>query len=129
MPEPTYAEFMKKADLVTKAVTANLDQLAFLAGHRDRMELVITKVRELTVQQANLTASKQDVSKQLEELVDEGRKLLTFLRAAVKQYFGNRSEKLVEFGQQPFRSKPRTKAASPDAQPADNEPTAASPNP
>ncbi len=36
---------------------------------------------------------------------------------AVKEHYGNRSEKLVEYGVQPFRRKPRTRRVGPDGQP------------
>ena len=39
------------------------------------------------------------------KLLEEGLKLATFLRVGVRQHYGNRSEKLVEFGFQPFRSR------------------------
>jgi hypothetical protein len=117
MSEPTYAEFLKKGDLVSKSLAAHSEELAFLNSHRGRFDVVLTQARELTAKQADLTAGKQDVSKQLATLVDEGRKLLAFLNAAVRQHFGNRSEMLVKFGQQPFRSKPRLKVVDPNGQP------------
>lgn len=117
MPEPTYAEFLKQGDLVSKSLEAHRQELAFLADHQARFEIVLTRVRELTVQQASLTVSKQEVSKELAAFVDEGRKLLAFLKAAVRQQFGRRSEKLVAFAQQPFRSKTQPKKTDRNAPP------------
>ena len=55
-----------------------------------------------------LDATKQD-AKRLQWLLAEGRKLATFLRGGVKQRYGDRSEKLVEFGLAPFRAKAKAK--------------------
>jgi hypothetical protein len=37
--------------------------------------------------------------------------------AGIREHYGTRSEKLVEFGQQPFRSQPRIKLIGLDGQP------------
>jgi hypothetical protein len=68
------------------------------------------------MQQEALPA-KQEVSRRLAELMQEGNKLVTFLDAGVKQQYGNRAEKLVEFGLQPFRSRPRLGQVGPDGKP------------
>lgn len=57
-------------------------------------------------------ATKQETTKRLRTLLAEGRKLATFLRAGVKQRYGNRAEKLVEFGLAPLRPKVRTPDAT-----------------
>lgn len=43
--------------------------------------------------------------------------LNTFLNAGIREHYGNRSEKLVEFGLQPFRSQPRIRLVGPDGKP------------
>lgn len=118
MSEPTYAAFFKTADLVSKSLSANATELWQLDASRGRLDTILSEGRALVVQQASLTASKQEVSKRLAELVDEGRKLLTFLRTGIKLHYGNKSEKLPEFGLQPFRGYKRSKQlVGPDGQP------------
>jgi len=78
---------------------------------------VLTELKDLTAQQASLTAAKQEVSKRLGALNDAGQKLLTFMDVGVRQHYGTRSEKLVEFGQQPFRSQPRLRLVGEDGKP------------
>jgi len=46
-----------------------------------------------------------EATKNLQAVLVEGRKLATFLRGGVKQRYGDRSEKLVEFGLAPFPQK------------------------
>jgi hypothetical protein len=110
---------------LSTALTANATDLPHLEGHRVQLADNLGKSEDLTHQQAALTASKQEISKQLAALMVEGKKLATFLRVGVKQHYGNRSEKLVEFGLQPLRTR-RQKAGT---QPPAATPTAPSATP
>ncbi|HEX5035414.1 MAG TPA: hypothetical protein VFW62_13120 [bacterium] len=104
---PTYAEGQKKMELRNKALAANAAELPFLEPKRLRLNEALEEVRSLMAEQANLQARKQEVSKRLAELMEEGNKLVAFLDAGVRQHYGTRAEKLVEFGLQPFRGRPR----------------------
>ncbi|HKH45955.1 MAG TPA: hypothetical protein VKM72_14935 [Thermoanaerobaculia bacterium] len=95
----------------------NIEELPHLKSRLDRLDELLALLRELTAEQARLTAARQEVSKQIAELTDKTQKLMTFLDAAVKQHYGRRSEKLAEFGLQPFRSKLRTRRVGPEGQP------------
>ncbi|MEA2602060.1 MAG: hypothetical protein QOF89_3052 [Acidobacteriota bacterium] len=95
------------------SIVTNSGDLPHLETHRTQLGEILGRAENLSSQQATLTASKQDVSKQLQDVMDEGRKLATFLRAGVKQHYGNRAEKLVEFGLRPFRSRRRLTDAQP----------------
>lgn len=118
MPRPTtYAENLKQWELLSKSLAANAGSLPHLETHRAQLDALLVQAKDLAAQQANLTATKQEVSKQRSEINAEGRKLTTFLQVAVKQQYGNRAEKLLEFGVQPFRSQPRIKLVGPDGQP------------
>jgi len=97
--------------LLSTSLAANAKDLPHLEGHRVELAGTLAKAEDLTAQFAALTASKQDISKQLAVLMEEGRKLATYLRVGVKQNYGNRSEKLVEFGIHPLRT--RRKSATP----------------
>lgn len=134
MSSPTYAVTQKKIDLRNTALTANSAELPMLELPRVRLEAMNAELKDLTAQQASLTAGKQEVSKRIADLVQAARKLLTFVDVVVKQHYGNRAEKLVEFGVQPFRSQPRIRLVGPDGQPvkrknAKTEPPAKSANP
>jgi hypothetical protein len=101
-------------DLRDTAVAANAAELPFLDTKRLRLHEVVTEVRSLTAEQASLAARKQEVSKRLAELVKEGNSLVAVMDAVVKQHYGNRAEKLAEFGLQPFRGRPRLVLVGPD---------------
>jgi len=117
MPISTYAVAKEKMDLKSKALAANAGEFPHLEERRNRLDVLMSEVKSLTAQQASLTASKQEVTKRLAELIGEGRKLMAFLDVCVKEHYGKEAEKLLEFGIQPFRSEPRVRLVGPDGQP------------
>jgi|SRR6185436_5036311 len=123
-----YAQAEKKMDLRNKAVAANAADLPHLELKRVRLEEVLGDVRGLTAEQASLTARKQEVSKSLAERMEEGNTLVAFIDVGVKQHYGKRSEKLAEFGLQPFRGRsrngPESKRRKGKQKPAEEEPPA-----
>jgi hypothetical protein len=74
-------------------------------------------VKDLTAQQASLSAAKQEVSKRFAKRMREGESLMAFVDAGVRQHYGNRSEKLVGFGLPPFRPQPRLRLVGPAGEP------------
>jgi len=117
MSDETYASFQKIWGLQTTAVATNVPEIPHLATHGVRLGEVLLLVRELTAEQATLTARKQEITKRLQEALVEGKRLSAFLNAGVREHYGVRSEKLVEFGLQPFRSRPRVRLVGPDGKP------------
>jgi hypothetical protein len=117
MPYQTYAVIFQKLELRSKALAANIEDIRYLAEPLARLVAMLTLLKELMTEQASLTAQRQDVSRRIEDLANEAQKLLTFLDAGVKQHYGHRSEKLSEYGLQPFRSKPRVRKIGPDGKP------------
>lgn len=130
MSRENQAETLDGWERLAVPLTANAAQFPNLEEDRLQFMQIIARVRELITQQAALTASKQDVSKQLEALVVDGRKLATLLRTALRQKLGNRSEKLLEFGLQPLRSRSRKQKTGPPPEvrpPASSSPTDSEP--
>jgi len=117
MPYQRYAVVHQKLESRSKALGANIEELPHLSSRVARLDELLALLKELTAEQARLTAMRQEVSKQIAELTDEGQKLMTFLDAGIRQHYGNRSEKLAEYGLQPFRSKPRVRRVGPDGKP------------
>jgi hypothetical protein len=113
MAQP-YAQAEKKFDLRNTALAANAAELPHLELKRVRLNELLGEVRSLTAEQASLVARKQEVSKRLAELMQEGNTLVAFLDTGVKQHYGKRAEKLAEFGLQPFRGRSRSQLLGPD---------------
>jgi hypothetical protein len=84
---------------------ANKDQLPDLEPLRLKFAGIVTQSLDIRQQQVAFQASKQESSKQLQKLLTEGKSMANVLRTAVKNHFGSRQEKIVEFGLQPFRGR------------------------
>lgn len=83
------------------------------------------QTRQIAALQAAQTAAKQQASKSLKEAIAEGDRLANLVRAALKQHYGIRSEKLLELGVKPFRG--RKKAETQEAAPTPAPHPAAAP--
>jgi hypothetical protein len=117
MSRQTSAVVQEKLELRRAALAANSAELPHMDVPRQKVEAVLAQMKDLTAQQASLTAAKQDITKRLAALNTDGLRLMTFVDAGVRQQYGTRAEKLVEFGQQPFRSQPRIRLVGPDGKP------------
>ncbi len=90
-----------------ESMSANAEKLKAYEETRLKFEGLLTQAQGLTQQQAALTAAKQESSKQLQNVLSEVQRVATVLRFAVRELYGKDAEKLVEFGLQPFRGRPR----------------------
>jgi hypothetical protein len=104
---PQYMNRVAGWERTTTGFDANAKGLEYLQGQRDELAQVQAQFKDLSAQQAALTASKQETTKQMQELFRRGEELVDFLRTGLRQHYGKDSEKLVEFGLQPFRGRPR----------------------
>jgi len=126
--ERTYKGKLGDWEKLNTMMGANSADLAHLEATRARFEILLNQARDAAARQATFTAGKQDASQQLRTFIVEGDRLANLLRRAVKQHYGIRSEKIAEFGMQPFRGRTRKVKALPDeGQPP--APAAADPTP
>ena len=116
--DASFAEWRR----LLKPLANNIGEIPHLEGHRTKLESVLTRVDEIVAQQGALAAAKQEASRQLKELVVEGRKIATFVKAGIREHYGRRGEKLTEYGVQPFRGFKPAKPAEPE-EPVETTPT------
>lgn len=110
--ETTYSGVLGDLQRLRKSLMANSADLAHLEAPRTRFDGLVDQAQEIVNQQAALTASKQEASKQLRTILAEAQRQGNILRLSVKAHYGIRAEKLAEFGMQPFRG--RKKATIPE---------------
>ncbi len=125
MANETYDESFAEWRRLLKPFFANKSgEISLLEGHVTRLMDVLTQAGEIEGQQASLAAAKQERSQQLQGLVVEGRKIAAFVKAGLRDHYGRRSEKLTEYGLQPFRGfKKTTKPEEPvEAQTSKEDP-------
>jgi hypothetical protein len=112
----SYAETTNAWEALLKALEQNSVDLPQLEIPRQRLQTLLDQTKDFATEQAALTASRQIATSRVEYLLAQGRKLATVLRASVREHYGNRNEKIVEFGLQPLRTR-RKAAESPLPQP------------
>jgi chromosome segregation ATPase len=116
MATKTYSGTLGDLGRLVAALTANAAELPHLEGVRARLEKTVAEAQEMAKQQAALTASKQETSKRLKELLAEGTRMATGVSRLLTENYGLRAEKLAEFGLQPFRGR-KVKSATPEPEP------------
>jgi hypothetical protein len=105
----SYAVVLGERYQITKSLEANASQMPHLEAPRLRLHQMLDELRELLAEQDRLQARKQEVTRRIHALEEQSGKLAVFLRVGVKEHYGTRSEKLAEFGLQPFRGRRRGK--------------------
>lgn len=98
------------------ALAANTADLGHLEGSRELFEALVIHAQELNQEQAALKATKQQASRQLESVLTKGLRMANILRLGVKAHYGIESEKLAEFGMQPFRGRKVALAPAPGSE-------------
>ena len=120
--ESTYKGKIEDWGHLQERLTANAADLAHLEVLRAQLGTVMEQARQMAATQAAQRAAKQTASQSLKAAIIEGDRLASLLRAAVKQHYGPRSEKVAEFGVQPFRGRKRTPKEPPTPTPEPPKP-------
>ncbi|MFP5287943.1 MAG: hypothetical protein ACLGI9_19560 [Thermoanaerobaculia bacterium] len=91
----------EKMDTAMVANDKEVGHLAFkLPALRDKSQ----RVRGLYARHAALAAERQAITQEMQTLIEEGDQVFRMLREALKDHYGKRNEKLVEFGVEPLRT-------------------------
>lgn len=100
-------------EMATSATEANATDLPHMMAPCVKLQGLTTDVRELNTELATLEARKADLVKALQEMLQEGDRLMDLLRTGARQHYGYFSAKLIEFGLQPLRRKSQAGAPKP----------------
>lgn len=87
------------------SIAANTPEFPHLEKSCLQYISMVGNLQETAKNQAALVASKQEASKKFKLELTECERLASVLRAAIKQHYGIRSEKLAEYNLQPFRGR------------------------
>lgn len=110
---PLYMNNVNGWEKMNVAVSANPKDLSHLLDHNGQLGAKAVRIRALSAEQAMLNARKQVITAEIQTLLREGQTLLDYIQTGVRQHYGLYSEKLVEFGLQPIRTKARTPKTEP----------------
>ena len=124
-----YLNYLNGWEQVAAAQEANAAELPHMELPLAKLRGLLEQARSLTNEHHTLTATKQDVSKNLQETIRQGQKLVDFMRTGAVEHFGAESDKLVEFGVKPFRGRAKKAATQPPESPNAKAPDSSSPAP
>jgi hypothetical protein len=119
--ETTYKGILGDLQRLSVALDANKEELPQLEPFRLKLGGILTQALDVNQKQIEHQVGKQEMSKQLRQLLLEGQRLANVVRTAVREHYGIREEKVAEFGVQPFRGR--------KAKPAPEEPAPLPPPP
>jgi hypothetical protein len=108
MPKESLAVTLSQWDELIGACEANaedLEDLDFLLELRAELRDLSEKAKELSVRQDALNAQKQQVTRDLDQVKQQGRELALRVRDGVRTRYGKRSAKLTEFGMRPRKGR------------------------
>jgi hypothetical protein len=115
--ETTYSGILGDAQRFHASMETTVSQVPHLEAGRLRLGESLGRAQDLLKQQAAMTASKQELSQEIKTAIADVRLLATMLRKGVRQHFGVKSEKLAEFGLQPFRGRKASTKPTPEPEP------------
>jgi len=111
----TVGDWDKLTHSVTEETTGDAPALRVL---HEKLQGFLTEFQQLAQEQSFHAARKQEATRRINEILEEGRKTASALKMGLKLRHGNRSETLVKYGIQPLRPKKRKKKTE---SPADGE--------
>jgi hypothetical protein len=104
---------MKEWEMLLATVASNKDDLPYIDGYRQQLEVEMAGAKAASVRQSASQAEAQQASRDLEEFLTRGRDLANRMRSGVRAKYGIRGEKLKEFGLRVFRGKKKTSSVKP----------------
>lgn len=107
----------------SSAVKAHASELEDLGTFCAKLDVHLDQARALYSEQGAHRASKQEATKRLMGVLRAGNAVADLVRTGIREHYGADSEKLVEFGIQPFRGKKRQVTATPTEPEPEPEPT------
>ncbi len=105
----TTGDWVTLTELVTPETTAGSP---YLQQAHAKLQGFLEEVGRLQVEQAEHQARKQEATRRLNEVVEEGRRLASNIRRVLKVEMGIENEELARFGIQPLRRKKRPKKSA-----------------
>ena len=117
--ETTYAGMIGEWQKLIATLETNAADLPHAEVPKNELAAMLARAQGISLEQAALTATKQEKSKQIQTLLADGNRLVTGMRKMIADRYGVRAEKLTEFGIPPFRG--RTRKVKPGTEPENPE--------
>ncbi|MFL6201204.1 MAG: hypothetical protein ACJ76J_18695 [Thermoanaerobaculia bacterium] len=112
---PDYMKRVVGWDRTTTQVGERKAEISHLDAHRLQLEGISQRYKDLNTQYKALSATRMELSQQMQQLFRQGEAVVNFLRTGVRTHYGLNSEQLIAFDLVPTsrRAKPVRKAKQP----------------
>jgi hypothetical protein len=101
----TQNETLGDLERLKSALTANAGDFEHMLGALTEFQTLVAQAQDAATQQALLTTAKQEATRRFQALLKAGRAQSVMLRGAARVRYGRGSDKLAQFGVQPFRGR------------------------
>lgn len=113
----TVGDWERLTQSITEETTTDAPELQLL---HEKLGGFLAEFQQLVQEQRVHDARKQAVTLRMNEILEDGRRTASALKAGLKLRFGNRNEELVRFGIQPLRK--RKQQVAPEPSPGNGAP-------
>ncbi len=103
----SYADIVRDWELLLEATNDNDSVQAGAQAQREALAAALARVRVQKALQDSRTASRQEATQDLKEMITQGREMARRLRGVTKAILGTKSERLVQFRVSPIRTRSR----------------------
>jgi hypothetical protein len=110
MPNSSFAEVTTDWGKLLVTIEVNKADLPYLEDRRAQLAKIMERLQEASIRQAAFKAQFQQATRDVEQMLSEGRDVVTRLRNGIRTQYGLKAEKLAEFNMQPRRQAKRKKA-------------------
>src|SRR5215210_4216588 len=110
MPNSSFADVNTDWGKLLVTIEVNKADLAYLEDRRAQLAKIMERLQEASIRQAAFKAQFQQATRDVEQMLSEGRDVVTRLRNGIRTQYGLKAEKLAEFNLQPRRQAKRKKA-------------------
>jgi len=110
MPNSSFAEVNTDWGKLLVTIEVNKADLPYLEDRRAQLAKIMERLQEASIRQAAFKAQFQQATRDVEQMLSEGRDVVTRLRNGIRTQYGLKAEKLAEFNMQPRRQAKRKKA-------------------
>ncbi|HEX2224525.1 MAG TPA: hypothetical protein VHN15_09995 [Thermoanaerobaculia bacterium] len=99
---------------LSAALATKEDDFQHMPGALAEFQRLVVEVQEAALQQAALTAAKQEATQRFQALLKAGHEHAVLLRNAARVRYGRSSDRLVALGIQPFRGRKTAPTPAPE---------------
>ena len=128
MPRNSLADMVTDWETLLKNVADAATELPNIESYKAPLEQLLPRAKDGIALSHARRGLKQQETKELRALMNQGKEAAEKLRSAIKAQFGRKSERLVQFGMRPSRGRKKSAKAKAEKKPKPAEPTSASPS-